>query len=454
MSTTRAKRKASASVKAQPPIPAKKAKATPPSAVPSEAKRPVGRPRKKSAPVASPVSEILVTSPQRASTSDSDVISTDYARERSLAPLDDDDEFPSPADLAAEALLGHAENEGEDSSGSDKEPSEDGADDDDDDSEEEEEDTTEYKPDFVVPVGDGAADTMSFKSTVDFDSFMQKIADEMDVRRRDLTIAYKLSTSGVKDLPLILTTPNHLLRLFKEARPKFKAHKKSKAKKQESIQWKANKKQNKTRKRDDDDEDGGGEESSDKTGPQYLRELEATLACKAHPGRFCFVAQNAEHIGLSAQKLSLWSLLLASKVHKSLTQPPALLDLPIELGSEAPKPSRRQQPPPPPPPPHFRPGPFPYAGAYYPPPYGHAPPPRPRPSHPSERGADGHWFNQYSDALTTHKIVRISQLAEEGKEEGLKLLQNLIPDIPVGTAKLILRYAIQDTAEIRSKRRG
>jgi hypothetical protein len=65
------------------------------------------------------------------------------------------------------------------------------------------------------------------------------------------------------------------------------------------------------------------------------------------------------------------------------------------------------------------------------------------------RGSDGQNFAQYSQALLENGYTRIIQLADDGKvESGAKDLA-ACAGMPVGIAKLLVKYAIADCARIQ-----
>ncbi|KAJ6606873.1 hypothetical protein B0H10DRAFT_2308911 [Mycena sp. CBHHK59/15] len=104
--------------------------------------------------------------------------------------------------------------------------------------EEEEEDDdnkAELELEFLIPV-DSAADELIMSSTIAPSKFFQKIADEMDVRCRDLKITYKFSTWTVKTLPRKLETPVHMVQLFSNARKELVDWAKSKSKKMFQVE--------------------------------------------------------------------------------------------------------------------------------------------------------------------------------------------------------------------------
>ena len=83
--------------------------------------------------------------------------------------------------------------------------------------------------DFLIPI-DGAADSHQIDSSTSYHDFTVKVSDEMGVRRKDLNLAYKFTTSTQKELPQILNNEEHLDRLFERGRDELERHRKSKAK--------------------------------------------------------------------------------------------------------------------------------------------------------------------------------------------------------------------------------
>lgn len=157
------------------------------------------------------------------------------------------------------------------------------------------------------------------------------------------------------------------------------------------------------------------------------------------------------------------------------------MGLPFETGTQAPPPSRRtaasQQPPPPPGPYPYYPPAGPYPHAYYPPVLAPAAPPlpaAPTPAKPSnaepdsddnesptlfpkiddwlleldtsERGEDGHGFHKFGAALRDQGFARIVQILDFGSE---RELMNVCEGMPIGVAKLVMKYAKVDCKKIR-----
>ncbi|KAF7343438.1 hypothetical protein MVEN_01776500 [Mycena venus] len=452
------------------------------------------------------------------SNSDSEVIDT--SDNGSSVSIDDDDNDLDLVQAATEGLLGlsrrkskNDDNDYEDAENTEeqeeeKEQEQEEEEEEQDEEEEEEDENFVFDLDFVVPVG-GATDTLTVSSTITHTELFSQIAEEMGVRKKDLVIAYKFSWSKDKDKPKLLNTPAHMVKVFKDAREelvdrKKLAHKKPDAKAlkkkfevvitdlsakhgKEKTDKAAKKPQSKGKRRTNDS-DSEADVQVDKgkmTPAEALRELEQDRRCEKHDC-FCVVAENGEHITLTNNNMSLWSLMLSQGLHTSKTLPPATLGLPMTTGTKSAAPSRRapQNAPPPPPPPfpyYYPPGPYPHA--YYPPPP--APPthlPDPAPAPPatnlkktisidssddddptlfptikdwlleldtSERGQDGHHFSQYGDSLRTNGFARVVQLADEGEKEGATLLREMCPEMSVGVARLLMRYAVKDCEKIR-----
>ncbi|KAJ7239617.1 hypothetical protein B0H12DRAFT_1136011 [Mycena haematopus] len=476
----------------------------------SKAKAPPSKPKTPSASTsASDNSEVLT-------------LSTESSR-RSLSPLTDSD-----VQDATEALLGLAGglagqrstnnktndvSDGEDD-GSAKRVEEDEDEEDDLDTDNDEE-TPEEEPitsvELLVPV-DGASDPWELEFSMDWDDFLEAMADMTGIRVRDLKLGYKLSTAGTKETLRVLEKKKHLERLVRDAKKELERRRKLKTpptkdfnvlinhrnldeKKTKGTEKKTSKesakKKGKSRKRDqsdEDDDDDDGEGSKKKSGADYLRELEAARACEKHGGH-CVVAENGEHVSLSTQNLSLWSLLMAQGVHDSLVQAPAHLGLNIQTGSKAPPASRRKQDPSPMPFPYpyppYTPYPFyptaghgPYPGAAYPPP---PPPQAPVPSPPastkskfrktpsvesyddptiypkisewlleldtSPRGEDSDHFLQYADAFASHGFKRIVELQDK-TEDALRLI---CTGMSMGVSGKLVKYVQADCRKARKR---
>lgn len=73
-----------------------------------------------------------------------------------------------------------------------------------------------------MPIG-AASDTITMSSNIGYTEFFQNIADTMDIRKKDLNIAYKLNCSTKDELPLVLKAPLHVVRLFSAARRELEA---------------------------------------------------------------------------------------------------------------------------------------------------------------------------------------------------------------------------------------
>jgi hypothetical protein len=206
--------------------------------------------------------------------------------------------------------------------------------------------TLVFDVEFVIPVASNATDTLTYSSEITHLDFTQNVADEMNIRRRDLEIGYKLSHWTKDVLPRVINTPIHLIRLFNavqeerkiraraknpvkkplqvniidlrpkqsdKAEPKKPASKKPKSK--ASFRWlypihvlNILSQASATKAESSDSENGEVQPGKKKTGPQYLRELEAQHKCERHGG-CCLVAKNGEHISLGVPNLSLWSML-------------------------------------------------------------------------------------------------------------------------------------------------
>jgi hypothetical protein len=69
----------------------------------------------------------------------------------------------------------------------------------------------------MIPI-DGAGHSTTYSSNVTWTDFSYQVADEMGIRTKDLSLAYKFSTAPQKELPCMLSTATHLARLFTEAR--------------------------------------------------------------------------------------------------------------------------------------------------------------------------------------------------------------------------------------------
>ncbi|KAJ7210315.1 hypothetical protein B0H12DRAFT_1157557 [Mycena haematopus] len=500
-----------------------------------EPKRPRGRPPKpktEKAKAKAPSSKAKAPSSKAktpsASTSASDnsevlTLSTESSG-RSLSPLTDSD-----VQDATEALLGlagslagqHSESTNNmtndisdcEDDGPAKRVEED-EDEEDEDEDLNDEETPKEEPitsvELLVPV-DGASDTWELEFSMDWDDFLDAMADMTGIRVRDLKLGYKLSTAGTKESLRVLEKKTHLERLVRDAKKELERRRKLKTpptkdfnvlishrnldeKKTKGTEKKASKesakKKGKNRKKDESDDEEGddGEGSRKKSGADYLRELEAARACERHGGH-CVVAENGEHVSLSTQNLSLWSLLMAQGAHDSLIQAPLHLGLSIQAVSKAPPASRRKQDPSPMPFPYpyppYTPYPFypaaghgPYPGAAYPPPPpSQAPVPSPPASTKSKfrktpsvetyddptiypkisewlleldtgpRGEDSDHFLQYADTFTSHGFKRIVELQDK-TEDALRLI---CPGMSMGVSGKLVKYVQVDCRKARKR---
>ncbi|KAK7027108.1 hypothetical protein R3P38DRAFT_2777199 [Favolaschia claudopus] len=148
---------------------------------------------------------------------------------------------------------------------------------------------------FIYPV-EGATDTTIFSSTISHAVFMQTMADNMDIRKADLKIGYKLSFSKRADLPRILRTPQHLQELFASARGELIARVKNKSRKKDAVEVtivdrtpkapkempakKTGKPVKRKQKSGTDDEED--EEEKPKTAAEWMIELEEARQCEKH----------------------------------------------------------------------------------------------------------------------------------------------------------------------------
>ncbi|KAJ7027037.1 hypothetical protein C8F04DRAFT_1189986 [Mycena alexandri] len=336
--------------------------------------------------------------------------------------------------------------------------------------EDEEKEDNIFDAEFVVPVTPTATDTLTFSSDTTHVEFTQKLADEMNIRHRDLQIGYKLSHWTKDVLPRVIITPIHLIRLFNAVREERNARASSRnpskkplqvtivdlrpkhSEKPESKKAAKKPKSKASRKADSSDDEAVEVQSGKKkTAPQYLRELEAEHKCGTH-GSFCVVAANGEHVSLSNEVMSLWSLLCSQGVHKSTSQPPEVLELPLKNGTKAAPTSRRQNNTAPAVNqyPHYPP-PGPYPHTFYTP---LPPPPPPAPAAVPKSNADSDdedesptLFPKIEDWLLD---LDTSERGEDG--HGFRTSSTGICEgMSVGVAKLVMKYAKLDCKKIRKQ---
>ncbi|KAJ7883652.1 hypothetical protein B0H14DRAFT_2564728 [Mycena olivaceomarginata] len=421
------------------------------------------------------------------STSDSETSSNVVIEIASDSEMLDDDLEAEDIDAAAVAILGRGDSDYLDAK-DDEDNEEQGVDSDEEPEpqEEEEEEENVFDVEFVIPVTSSATDTLTYSSEITHLDFTQNVADEMNIRRRDLEIGYKLSHWTKDVLPRVINTPLHLIRLFNavreerkiraraknpakkplqvniidlqpkqsdKAEPKKPASKKPKSK--ASFRWlypirvlNILSQASATKAESSDSESGEVQPGKKKTAPQYLRELEA------------------QHKSQGA--------------HNSTSTPPPVMGLPFETGTQA-APRSRTTPnhqPPPPPGPHpysYYPPPGPYPHAYYPPaPAAHPVPAAqnpPKPSNPddldddesptlfpkiddwlldldtSERGEDGHGFSKFGAMLRNEGFARVVQILDLGAE-GEKELMKICEGMTIGVARLVIKYTKVDCRKI------
>lgn len=71
-----------------------------------------------------------------------------------------------------------------------------------------------------------------------------------------------------------------------------------------------------------------------------------------------------------------------------------------------------------------------------------------------DRGRDGQYWTQYWQALDDNGYIRIIQLADDGRTAGgAKELAELC-GMPVGIAKLLIRYATVDAEKITKREKA
>ncbi|KAJ7194747.1 hypothetical protein GGX14DRAFT_404530 [Mycena pura] len=440
-------------------------------------KQRVGRPQKNTTPP--PPTKLTLKIPRArqnstaistTSTSDSDVRMGSTLEKPSASSsatsLVDDDELEM-VQTATAALLGMASRRHADLVESDDEDMEQQEEEEEEEEEEAEDEEDEENKHILLNVAT--------------DDFYQTLADEMDVRRRDLKIGYKFSSWKAKELAD-----------SGKRKAKFQVEILDLVEKKtlEKISGKKERKRARKENNSSDDEERDGEQLNKKTGAGCLRELEATHSCDKHGG-FWLVAKDGERT-----HRALWSAIesmeFAHGSHKSVTKAPEVLNLPLNGSKAVPVPRRSHQM-------AAQPAPFQY-NPYYPPPfapYYPPPPPPPPPAPPSaptpsspatsqnppqhsvlrqatsidsqdddpptiyptvddwlldlntgDRGEDGHHFLLFSAALRKQGFAHMSQLANEGAD-GVETLQRICPDMKLGTAKLLMKYAVKDCKAIR-----
>jgi hypothetical protein len=70
-----------------------------------------------------------------------------------------------------------------------------------------------------------------------------------------------------------------------------------------------------------------------------------------------------------------------------------------------------------------------------------------------EQGADDQCWTQYQHALDNNRYKHITQIAEDGKRTGGAGELADLCSMPVGIARLLIKYAITDTERITKKER-
>ncbi|KAJ7727274.1 hypothetical protein B0H14DRAFT_3518882 [Mycena olivaceomarginata] len=286
-------------------------------------------------------------------------------------------------------------------------------------------------------------------------SSSERLADGMDVGVKKLRIAYRFNFWAKTDKPRLLNASKHVKELFDAAHTEMEErneakHKNSKSKRKPALQviisdlrpkqelakvGKGKGKGKKVTRVSSDSEDEGDAGPKKKSGPSFVRELEAKHKCDQHNG-FCSVAQNGEHISLSGHQISLWALLMAEGVHDSITTPPQALKLNVGEGSKAAPVSRRAKDVPPPPQPldsqeDEDPTLFPKIGDWL--------------LELAEKDEDGHNFLSFGPLLRAQGLMRVSQLVDETSES----LKQYCLDILPGTAKLLIKRAKKECRRVR-----
>ncbi|KAJ6462460.1 hypothetical protein C8R45DRAFT_1026837 [Mycena sanguinolenta] len=336
---------------------------------------------------------------------------------------------------------------------------------------------------------------------------MRAVGDEMDIRPKDLKIAYRFNFWTQKEPLRLLSTEKHLAGLFVVARKELQERVDKKTKRSKELEVtiadvrdkeeKLKKGKGKEKRKappvrksthsSDGSDDDDLRPPRKKSGAEFLRELHSKHKCELHSS-FCLIAKNGEHIALSDQKMSLWSMLLSEKAHSSITEPPPQLQLSMDNGSHTVPAGRNrrtdnnnQQPSVPfayyPPPPGYMP-PHAYPSYYHPVPPPPPAAPQPSASKPSSStlhhassidsqdddnitfpkmddwlrelnaaDEDGHQFDSFAPALHANGFMRVYQLADE--RDGVGLLTKICPEIKIGTASLLVKRAKKECNTLR-----
>ncbi|KAJ7915844.1 hypothetical protein B0H13DRAFT_1871715 [Mycena leptocephala] len=454
------------------------------------AKRPVGRPLKKSktTPAASQTPKLTVTIPpatRKTRQSGSNSASATASTSASVSNSTSDSETSSNVviEIASDSEMLDDDLEAEDIDAAARRGARAQE-------EEEEEEENVFDVEFVIPVASNATDTLTYSSEITHLDFTQNVADEMYIRRRDLEFGYKLSHWTKDVLPRVIKTPIHLIRLFNAVREerKIRAHAKNPAKKplQVNIIDLRPKQSDKAEPKKPASKKPKSKASFRWLYPIHvLNILSQASATKAESSD-----SEMERCNLGRRRLDP-STYASSKhntnaqgAHNSTSTPPPVMGLPFETGTQA-APRSRTTPnhqPPPPPGPHpysYYPPPGPYPHAYYPPaPAAHPVPAAqnpPKPSNPdadldddesptlfpkiddwlldldtSERGEDGHGFSKFGAMLRNEGFARVVQILDLGAE-GEKELMKICEGMMIGVARLMIKYAKVDCRKIRKQ---
>ncbi|KAJ7061756.1 hypothetical protein C8F01DRAFT_1083144 [Mycena amicta] len=378
---------------------------------------------------------------------------------------------------------------------------------------ESEADEDEYEEDdeaelvtYLVPDGASVVE-IELPLSMPKDDFFRRIADEIDVRRRDLHIGHKFSTALVKAKAIRLKEQDNSTSyesMVHAAQKELKKRRKTRKeytkeftieivdlrekpkkdsavdkKKKKQQRGKARNKKSQTASTSSDDDDDADDGAGKKTKAKHLIELQAQRFCQTHQ-RYCISTPDGrEHLELSIGNMSLWSVHLAEQKHTSYLDPPDEVKTkivgmnpengPPRLNSRA-RPNALIPPAYPPPgfPPYYPPpnGPYPY--------YGYAPPPPPAPvvqplpaaNITRTQSTDSEEFILYpliekwlpgldADPIRGGDEYNFGQFAASFISNGYKQIDSLLgesqeqlrelcPGMNKGTAKLLEKYVAKD----------
>ncbi|KAF8797338.1 hypothetical protein BYT27DRAFT_7238900 [Phlegmacium glaucopus] len=208
-------------------------------------------------------------------------------------------------------------------------------------------DLVPFKLNFAIPLN-GADEIVSLLSNISWKDFRSQLADTLGIAPKSVAVAYRFSTSPTSARYVHLKSTEHLTELFQTAKKTLKTSRSQKpfyvtikdlrdepGKKGKQSKGRKNKKPRKDtdseRSGSDSDDgttrvNGKNVSSKEKSGPQWVAQIEKDNACADHPGHACVKTLPNGHHQLTKSELSLWAIFL-QKGYPSTTAPPQHLKL-------------------------------------------------------------------------------------------------------------------------------